>query len=118
MHNELYKTGIIGPCSVIAIGMICTLINFIIVKPRKTDLTNQTKKQASKTKSDNEDDADNVVRIHKVKVHLFENLAMWGYEKSKIAKWIQNCNNISEAIEVMDRLDAEAEAKTLKLLSS
>ena len=111
MHHELYRTGIIGPCSVIAIGIICTLIYFIITKTWKTDPTNQTRNHAPKTKLENEDDTDNSVRIPKAKVHLFENMVMMGYEKSKIAKSIKHCNNISEAIEVMSKLDAEAQDK-------
>ena len=114
MHHELYRTGIIGPCSVIAIGIICTLIYFIIIKPGKTDPTNQTrnlKTTLAKTKLENEDETENAVRIPKAKVHLFENMVMMGYEKSKIAKSIKHCNNISEAIEVMSKLDAEAQDK-------
>ena len=48
MYHELYRTGIIGPCSVIAIGIICTLIYFIIIKPGKTDPTNKTRNHAPK----------------------------------------------------------------------
>ena len=82
MEHEIYKSSIIGPCSAIALGMVCTLLYFLL-KPRMGNAAPLNKKHDLKNQTENEHENGNHIRIPKSKVRLVEALTMMGYEKKK-----------------------------------
>ena len=51
MKHEIYKSSIIGPCSAIALGMVCTLLYFLL-KPRMGNAAPLNKKHDLKIKQE------------------------------------------------------------------
>ena len=106
MEHEIYKSSIIGPCSVIAVGMVCMLLYFLL-KPKIGNTAPLNKKHDLKHQMEGEHENGNHIRIPKSKVHLVEALTMMGYEKEKIAQSIKQNNNVTDAIDAIDKLEAK-----------